>query len=149
MFILCGSFQYHSFLHTLSSIMLFSYFFSSPLTHWYQLDQSISVFNVRWYFYFNLDFDRTFCKQTMETLIRHSNLSHLIHVCTVCIYDQKNDATLIWVNLFSVYFLNVRLKSAGSCLLWFCFLLGQRERATRLVNDIQHTKNFFQTGGYT
>ena len=43
-------------------------------------------------------FNRTFCKQTVGTLIRSSILRCLIWVCTVCLCPTKKDARLIWVN---------------------------------------------------
>ena len=56
------------------------------ISHWYKLDQSISVLRVvGWYFHIYSNFNRTFCKQTVETLIRRRVLRRLIWVCTVCL----------------------------------------------------------------
>ena len=60
--------------------------------HYYQLDRFISVLRVvRWYFFhFYSNFDRTFSKQTVETLVRRRVLRRLIWVCTVAyIYDCR------------------------------------------------------------
>ena len=40
-------------------------------------------------FCFYLIFERTFCKQTVETLIRHHDLQRLIWVCTFCLCPTK------------------------------------------------------------
>ena len=40
-------------------------------------------------FYFNLNFDRTFCKQTVETLIRRRFLRRLVWVSIVCLCPRK------------------------------------------------------------
>ena len=62
--------------------------------------QSISVLgNVGGIFHFYSNFYRTFCKQTVETLIRRHIVWHLIRVCAVCLCPRKKDARLIWVNI--------------------------------------------------
>ena len=73
----------------------------------FQLDQSFSVLRaVVWYFSSN--FNRTFCKQIVETLIRCSVLRHLIWetlircsvlrhliwVCTICICPTRRTLCL-------------------------------------------------------
>ena len=60
----------------------FNPFKSNGISHFYQLDQSISVLRVvGWYFFvFIQTLIRAFCKETVENLIRR----HLIWVCTVC-----------------------------------------------------------------
>ena len=40
-------------------------------------------------FYFYPNFDRIFCKHTVETLIKGNILRHLIWVCTVCLCPTK------------------------------------------------------------
>ena len=51
----------------------------------YQLEQFISLLRVDgWYFSFYSNFDKTFCKQRVENLIRRRFLRRLILVCTVC-----------------------------------------------------------------
>ena len=57
----------------------------------YQLDQSISVLKSCWevLFIFIQILIRAFCKQTVETLIRHRILWCLIWVCTVCLCPTK------------------------------------------------------------
>ena len=71
---------------------------ANGFSYLYQLDVSISNFRVvGWCFPFYSNFERSICKQTVETLIRRRDLWRLILVCTVCICLQK-DARLIWVN---------------------------------------------------
>ena len=49
-------------------------------------------------FHFYSNFNRTFCKQTVETLIRHSVMRRLMWVCIVCLCPTKRTlARLIWV----------------------------------------------------
>ena len=48
-------------------------------------------------FYFYSNFNRTFCAQTVEALIRHCILQCLIWVCTV-FNSHIKDARLTWVN---------------------------------------------------
>ena len=71
----------------------------------YQLDQSISILRVvLWYFFhFYSNFNRTFCKQTVETLIRCHILRHLIWVSTVCQCPSKR--TLVSGHYMSPKFL--------------------------------------------
>ena len=48
------------------------------ISYHYQLEQSISVLrNVWWYLSFYSNFERTFCKQAVETLIRQNAASDL------------------------------------------------------------------------
>ena len=48
-------------------------FMPNGISHPYQLNESISVlWDVGWYFSFLFNFNREFCKQTVETLIRRS-----------------------------------------------------------------------------
>ena len=62
----------------------------NELSHYYQLDQSISVLRVvGWYFHFNSNDSRTLCKQTVETLVRRCVLRRLIWVCNVCLCPTK------------------------------------------------------------
>ena len=69
------------------------------ISHFYQLDQSISILRaVGWYFQFYSNFIRTFCKQIVETQIRCPILWHLVWVCTVCLCPAKKDVKLKWVN---------------------------------------------------
>ena len=42
-----------------------------------------------WYFAFYTNFNRIFCKHTVETLIRHRILRHLLCVCAVCLRPTK------------------------------------------------------------
>ena len=46
------------------------------------------------------NFNRKFCKQTVENLIRRHVLWRLIWICTVCLCPTKKDARLIWVKLY-------------------------------------------------
>ena len=47
-------------------------------------------------FHFYSNFERDFCKQTMENLIRHCKMSDL--VLHSLLMSHKKDARLIWVN---------------------------------------------------
>ena len=57
------------------------------ISHYYQLGQSISVQGL--YFSFYQLSSRTFCKQTVKTLIRSRVLRRLIWVCTLCLCPTK------------------------------------------------------------
>ena len=60
------------------------------VSHCYQLEQSIFVsIDVGWYFSFYSNFNRTFCKQTVETMIRRRILWHLVWNCIVCLRPTK------------------------------------------------------------
>ena len=60
------------------------------VSHCYQLEQSIFVsIDVGWYFSFYSNFNRTFCKQTVETLIRRRVLWRLVWICIVCLCPTK------------------------------------------------------------
>ena len=60
------------------------------VSHCYQLEQSIFVsIDVGWYFSFYSNFNRTFYKQTVETLIRRRVLWRLVLVCIVCLRPTK------------------------------------------------------------
>ena len=53
-------------------------------------------------FHFYSNSNRTFCEQTVVTLIRRRVLRRLIWVCAVCLsWSHKKDAMLIWVKLSS------------------------------------------------
>ena len=52
------------------------------------------------FFHFDSNFNSTFCKQSVETLIRRHILPYLIWVCTVCLCPKKKGARLIWVNSY-------------------------------------------------
>ena len=60
------------------------------VSHCYQLEQYIFVsIDVGWYFLFYSNFNRTFCKQTVETLIRRRVLWRLVLICIVCLHPTK------------------------------------------------------------
>ena len=60
------------------------------ISHYYQLDQSISVLRgFGRYFLFLLYFYRTICKQIVETLVRRRVLRRLIWACTVWLCTTK------------------------------------------------------------
>ena len=60
------------------------------ISHLYQMEHSISVLrDIWWYFHLYSNFNRTFYKQTVETLIRRHVLWRLIWVSTVCICPTK------------------------------------------------------------
>ena len=50
-------------------------------------------------FHFYSNFNRTFCKQTVETLIRRRVLRRPIFVCTVCICPTKRMLGLYGLNI--------------------------------------------------
>ena len=65
---------------------IFNLFKLNGTSHSYLKDQSISTLRVEWrYFSFYSTFNRTFCMQTVETLIRRRFLRRLIWVYTVFI----------------------------------------------------------------
>ena len=73
----------------------------------HQLDQSIFILRiVGWYFSCS-NFHIATCKPTVETLIRHHVLWHLIWVCTVCLCFTKKDAILIMYGLIICLYLTV------------------------------------------
>ena len=57
------------------------------IINWTNQFQILGVLGAIFHFYSN--FDRIFCKQTVETLIRRSILRRLIWVCFVCLCPQK------------------------------------------------------------
>ena len=59
--------------------------------------------------HFDSNFNRTFCEQTVETLIRRRILRRLIWVCAVCLCPTKKDAMLIWVN-YMQWFVLIKIK---------------------------------------
>ena len=68
----------------------FNPFMWNGISHCYQLNQSISILrNVGWYFSLPSYFGRPFCKQTVNTLIRHCVLRRLVWACTVCLCPTK------------------------------------------------------------
>ena len=67
------------------SRITFNPFKPNRISHFYQIDQSISVLRVVcWYFSFLFIFKRNLCKQTVENLSRRRVLRRLIRFCTVC-----------------------------------------------------------------
>ena len=66
-------------------------FMPNDISHRYQLEQSIYVFKGCWmvFFHFHSNFNRTFCKQIVETLIGRRVLWRLIWVCTICLCLTK------------------------------------------------------------
>ena len=65
-------------------------FMVNGTSHRYQLEHSISLLrDVGGIFHFYSNFNRTFCNQTVETLIRRRILRRLVWVCTVCICPTK------------------------------------------------------------
>ena len=81
---------------------------------------SIGPVHFHWvvFFHFYSNFNRTFCKQTVETLIRCSILRYLIWVCIVCICPSKRK-----LGLYHHYGLMIAVSIA----LWpFTFWFGLR-----------------------
>ena len=77
-------------------ISLLTHLSLNGISQSYQLDQPISILLVagRSFFIFYLNFNRTFCKQTVETLMFASD----IRLCCLSI-SQKQDAMLILVKI--------------------------------------------------
>ena len=71
------------------------------ISHYYPLDQSISVLRViRWNFFnFYSNFNRTFCEQIVEALIRCCVLRRLIWFCSVCLCPTKKMLGLYGLNI--------------------------------------------------
>ena len=63
--------------------------------HPYQMNKSISKGLLGGIFHFNSNFNRTFCMQTVENLIRSRDLWS---GAALFADDQKKDARLIWGN---------------------------------------------------
>ena len=87
-------FSFHVYemrLVTLTSYEWLNPFKPNKISHsLYQLEQSISILRAIWrYFYFHSNFNRVFCKQTVQTLIRRPIMQHPIWVCTICICPTK------------------------------------------------------------
>ena len=78
----------------------FNAFMSNGISHHIQMEQSISVLcDVGWYFFhFYSNFNRTYCKQKVETLTRHRVLRRLIGVCTICLGPTKRMLGLYGLN---------------------------------------------------
>ena len=75
-------------------------FMSNGISHYYKLGQYISVLGVLGaIFHIFPNFNRRFCKKTVETLI---------WVCTVLPMSHKKDAGLIWVYPYKPNVLFVR-----------------------------------------
>ena len=89
---------------TLSKAGLFNPFKPNGISHTYQLDQSMSVLRVvRLYFSFLSNSNRSFCKQTVETLIRRHILRRLqgLHFLPM---SHKMEARLKWVKHLRLYY---------------------------------------------
>ena len=72
------------------SAMFVSPFMPNGFSNLYQLDEFIYNFRVvSGIFHFYSNFNRTFCKQTVETLIRRHVMWRLTWVCTVCLCPTK------------------------------------------------------------
>ena len=70
----------------------------NEISNWYQLDQCIPILNVLGgTFHFYSNFHRTFCKQTVETLIRRHVMWRLVWVCTVCQCLTNRILGLYWL----------------------------------------------------
>ena len=91
--------------HEVGFSMYFNPLMPNGLSLSYQLDQSISVLRVvGWYFSFYSNFNRTICKQTVETLIRCCFVRRLVWVCTICLRQTKRTLDLygLWVKDSSI-----------------------------------------------
>ena len=79
-------------------------FKSKEISYFYQMDQSIFVFRVvGCFFYSYSNLNRTSCKQTVENLIRHYSLWHMILACTICLCPTKITLVSNGLNTFVVY----------------------------------------------
>ena len=64
---------------------MFNPFKPNGISHSHQLHKSIPILrDVSGIFQLYLNFNRTFCKQTVENLIRRRIMRRLISLCTVC-----------------------------------------------------------------
>ena len=63
-------------------------------------------------FHFYSNFDRTFCKQTLETLIRRRVLRCLVWACTICLRPTKRTLGLYGTNML-VYMLYAQCIDLG------------------------------------
>ena len=100
------------------------------ISHRYQLEQSISVLRDFGWFFLHLysNFNRTFCKNIVEALIRRRVMRRLILVCTVCQCPTKKTLGLngltdrgLPIKSFSqrdivIFFLDFRLLFVGFCI---------------------------------
>ena len=88
------------------------------------------------------NFDRTFCKQTVENLIR---LRRLIWLCTVCRWFHKRGARLKWVKMCMQEF------NCDTLILFWSTLLGREQTHVQtpcnnfLVNEIRCKKGLMST----
>ena len=112
------------YLHIALLHLLFTYcvcinpFRPKGISHSNQLDQSISVLrDVGWYFSLFYNFNRTFCQQTVETLIRRRILWRLIWISTVCLCPTKR--TLDLYVLKTIRQFNEAYSSKATDLLFF------------------------------
>ena len=83
--------------------MVFNPFKPNGISNHYQLEQYISVQGMLGgIFHFYSSFNRIFCKQTVETLIRRHILRCLIWACTICLRPTKKVLArlihFVWVN---------------------------------------------------
>ena len=62
------------------------------------------------------------CKQTVETLIRHQILWHLIWVCTICLCPTKKDARHIRVKNAIILLISKKLQKFGKYIVEIIFL---------------------------
>ena len=69
-------------------------------------------------FLFYSNFNRTFCVQTVGTLIKQRRMRRLIWVCTVFICPTKKDARLIWVNVKQSQVLFVKISLLTTKYIW-------------------------------
>ena len=76
------------------------------ISHYYQLDQFISALRLNCYFVFFIFIkksNRTFCNQTVETLIRRRRTRRLIWVFTVCLCPTKSTLSLNGLSQYQDY----------------------------------------------
>ena len=75
-------------------------FMPNGISNPYHLGQSISDLRVAgWYFSLYSNFNRTFCKQKVESLIRRRVLRRLLWFCTACWCPTKRTLGLNGLNL--------------------------------------------------
>ena len=87
----------------------------------YQLEQFISVLrDVGWNFHFYSNFNRTFCKQIVETLIRPHILWCLIWVFTICLCPKKKMLGLYGLKFY--FHFMMQIINSANWVIFYAFL---------------------------
>ena len=106
----------------------FSSFMPNEFSHLINWTSPFSIFGLSGgIFHFDSNFDRLFCKQTVETLIRSRRLRRLIWVCTVCRCPTKRTLGLyglIIVRFGSDVFNRFRISLRSVLLDYLCVVFA-------------------------